>query len=46
MTQSEHTIDQVSFCSESIYVECRCGEKMYGATEREARDLHIVHRTR
>jgi hypothetical protein len=40
-----HLIQLVSSCSQSVYVACDCGEKMYGATEREARDLHIVHRT-
>lgn len=39
----EHAIDCVLFCSESIYVECHCGEKFYAASEREARGKHYSH---
>lgn len=44
--QREHRIYAVSACSQSSYVECACGEKLYGANEREAREKHRTHRTR
>lgn len=38
-----HAIDYVSRCSTSWYVECTCGEKVYGETEDEARAGYERH---